>query len=53
MAFMRCKGCNSVPDPEKVKKNKFGIYCNKSFKGLHKKENNANKKKEDDKKCVS
>jgi hypothetical protein len=50
---MRCKYCNSVLNLEKVKENKLGRYCNKGCRALQEKENNANKKKEDDKKCVS
>jgi len=46
MAFMRCKGCNSVLDPEKVKKDKnnIGQYCMKGCKIFHEREINVNKK---------
>jgi hypothetical protein len=33
-----------VLDPEKVKMNKFGCYCNKGCKDLYKKKNNVDEK---------
>jgi hypothetical protein len=49
MAFIRCKYCNSVLDPEKVRKNKFGRYCSKGCKILYKKKVGANQHETDSK----